>query len=36
MWKVFEFKEAESEARLDNTEADKPVITNHFVFESLA
>lgn len=32
MLKVFEFKEAESEARLENTEADKSVITNDFVF----
>lgn len=36
MLKVFELKEAGAEARLENTEADKPVITNHFGFESLA
>lgn len=32
MFKVFEFKEAELEAHLENTEADKLVITNKLVF----
>lgn len=31
-FKVFEFKAAELEAHLENTEADQPVITNKLVF----